>query len=511
MQSVAERFAYSVEMQSLLYWLVAIVLLGCPKVRADFGIAPTISGASIVQQYTQRVLDETNGIVSAYGDITLDGPVPEFNEAAVALKAVLEQVVIFVQPIAQSLGVLARNSVGPVETLFGDVDTKIGAMLTFISGQAQTLLATVEAKVSVYVKSELSDLLTAIRTTITELRSALSTLRTAVISARTNRATNSNVQTYVKPSQVLLVQTKTLQLYSDLPQGEFTAIESARTINQANIFVQIGLSVSSGTTLSEFWEGEMLKDYQRLADFLGKLKLLVDTEIPLVNQRIALFAQTFGALTTPIGAQYTEIGTVFGKITSGTDGNVLNAYKTIVSSAMAFIQELLRDFFPPIEPSIMLLAKVLIQRGPNGDYCFETYFPKIEQYLLSGEMTVLTCLSTELDREKALVEALLEVIYQLHFFLEDTNAYLQTCYRLSKFDTPLANECLQEHTQFNELIPCTAIKEYATMLQLLCKGVDSLRYRLWACLSRDTIQFPLQAQDIFASIEQCRQSGAAQG
>uniref|UniRef100_A0A182MYN0 Uncharacterized protein n=1 Tax=Anopheles dirus TaxID=7168 RepID=A0A182MYN0_9DIPT len=479
----------------------------CHKVSGDFGIGPVISGATVVEQYCKLTLDAASGIVSAYGDITLDGPVPVFNEAAVSLKAVFEQVVNYVQPIGQSLAILALDDIGPAETLFGDVDTKIGNMLSFIAGSAQTLLATVQVKVGSYVKSELNDLLTTIKTSLTELRSALSALRTAVISARTNRATSANVQNYVKPSQVLLVQTKTQKLSSDLPSGTYSAIESARTINQANIFVQTGLAVASGSTMSEFWEGEMLKDYQRVIDLLQQLKQLVALEVPLVNGRIAQFAQDFSTLTTPIGTQYAEISTVFGKITSGTDGNVLNAYKTIVSSATAMIGELLRNFFTPIQPAIMRLATVLIQRGPNGDFCFETYFPKIEQYLYSAEMYVLTCLSTEADREKALVEALLEILYQLHFFLEDTNAYLKTCYRLSQFDTPLATECLQEHTHFNELIPCTAMKEYATMLQLLCKEVDSLRYRLWACVSRDTASFPLQAADMLAKIEKCQQYG----
>ncbi|XP_049298197.1 uncharacterized protein LOC125771539 [Anopheles funestus] len=418
-----------------------------------------------------------------------------------------EAIVNFVQPIAQSIATLAPNDVGPAENLFGDADTKIATMLTFITGNAQTQLATIQQKVSVFVRNELNDILNTIKATLTELRSALSSLRTAVISARTNRATSSNVHTYVKPSMVVLVQTKTLQLATDLPAAAFSAIETARTINQANIFLETGISVSSGTTLAELWESEMLKDYEKIINFLNSLITLVDTEIPLVNERIAMFAETFSPLTTPLEEKYSEIDTVYDQITTGTEDNVLNAYKTLVSSALGYIRNLLIVYFPPIEPAIKRLSEVLVQRGLYADYCYETYYPKVEQYLFSGEMAMLSCLNTELEREKYLMEALVEVLYQMQFFLEDTNAHLKICYRLSLFDTPLANECLQEHTEFSEPIPCTAIKEYATMLQLLCKEVDSLRFRLWACVSRDTVTFPLEAQDILAGIEKCQLSG----
>ncbi|XP_035896917.1 uncharacterized protein LOC118505353 [Anopheles stephensi] len=489
------------------YIALAFVLLQVAHVQADFGITPAISGATTVEQYSRRIRDEANGIVSAYEDIALEGPTPAFNEAAAALKAMFEQIVIFVQPIAQSIGTLALNDVGPAEDLFGDADTKINAMSTFITGSAQTQLATIQTKVSIYVRTELNDILNTIKTTLTELRNALSALRTAVISARTNRATTSNVQNYVKPSMVVLVQTKTLQLATDLPAASFSAIETARTINQANVFIQTGITVSSGITLSELWESEMLKEYENIINFLERLKTLVGTEIPLVNGRIAQFAQAFSPLTTPLLSKYSEIDTVYGKITSGTGDNVLNAYKTLVSSAIGYINNLLNNFYPPIEPAIKRLSEVLVQRGKYSDFCYETYYPKVEQYLFSGEMSLLTCLNAELDREKSLMEAIVEVIYEMQFFLEDTNAHLNTCYRISLFNTPLANNCLEEHTEFSELIPCTAIKEYATMLQLLCKEVDSLRFRLWACVSRDTASFPLEAKDILANIEKCQQFG----
>uniref|UniRef100_A0A182T165 Protein TsetseEP domain-containing protein n=1 Tax=Anopheles maculatus TaxID=74869 RepID=A0A182T165_9DIPT len=441
------------------YIALCFVLFEVHTVRGDFGISPVISGATIVEQYARRIRDEANGVVSAYEDIALEGPWPPFNDAAAALKAMFEQIVVFIQPIAQSIGTLALNDVGPAENLFGDADTKINAMSTFISGSAQTQLAAIQTK------------------------------------------------TYVKPSMVVLVQTKTLQLATDVPAATFSAIESARTINQANVFIQTGLTVASGTTLSELWESEMLKDYEKIINFLQRLKTLVGTEIPLVNGRIAQFAQAFSPLTTPLLSKYSEIDTVYGKITSGTGDNVLNAYKTLVSSAIGYVHDLLDNFYPPIDPAIKRLSEVLVQRGQYSDFCYETYYPKVEQYLFSGEMSLLTCLNAELEREKNLMEAIEEVIYEMQFFLEDTNAHLKTCYRISLFDTPLANQCLQEHSEFSELIPCTAIKEYATMLQLLCKEVDSLRFRLWACVSRDTARFPLEAKDILANIEKCQQFG----
>ncbi|XP_052890177.1 uncharacterized protein LOC128298467 [Anopheles moucheti] len=487
--------------------LVAVVLLEVDTARGDFGIAPAIQGSTAVEMYARRIRDEASGVANAYGDITLDGPSDAFNQAALALKTMFEQIVNSVLPIAQAIATLAPDDVGPAENLFGDVDTKIASMLTFINGDAQTQLATIQTKVSVYVRKELNDILNSLKITLGELRTALNTLRTAVISARTNRANSTNIQYYVKSSMVVMVQTKTLQLSTDLPAATFSAIESARTINQANLFIQIGITVSTGTMLADLWESEMLKAYEKIVGFLDQLRALVASEIPKVNARMALFAQVFSPLTTPLGTKYGEISTVYGKITTGTGDNVLNAYKTLVASALGYISNLMRVFFPPIEPVIKRLAEVLVQRGPYSDYCYETYYPKVEQYLYSGEMNVLTCLNTELEREKYLMEAVMEVIYELQFFLEDTEAYLKVCYRLSLFDTALANQCLQEHTEFSEPIPCTAIKEYAVMLQLLCKEVDSLRYRLWACVSRDTVRFPLEAKDILANVEKCQQYG----
>ncbi|XP_053679072.1 uncharacterized protein LOC128729866 [Anopheles nili] len=496
-------------MRSLRYLAAVIVLLQCHYANGDFGIAPTISGAANVDQYARQIRDEVNAIV--FGDIIVNGPVAAINEAAAALKAVFEKTAAVALPISQALVTLALNDVGPAETLFSDVDTKIDAMAAFISGNAQTLLATVQTKVSVYVRNELNDTLVTLQKSLTKLKNALAVLRNQVIEARNKGATSANVNTYVDSSVVEQVYTGTLDFATDFPAMAYTALESARTINQANLIYQIGINAANGKMLTESWETEMLQDYNKIISSLQQLQVLAERTIPKVGARVALFAQIFNPLTKPLGTLYGEIGTVYGKVTTGTNDNVLNAYKTLVTSAIGYIQDLLKLFFPPIEPVIKLLAEILIQRGPYSDFCYEKFYPHVENYIFLGELTILNCLDVEFSREKILMEAIFEVIYQLNFFLEDTEGYLAICYRLSLFDETLANNCLMEHTDFSATIPCTAMKEYATLLLLLCKEVDSIRYRLWACMSRDSTQFSRDASDLLMRVDQCRASLSSQG
>uniref|UniRef100_A0AAG5DL78 Secreted protein n=1 Tax=Anopheles atroparvus TaxID=41427 RepID=A0AAG5DL78_ANOAO len=493
--------------------VLAFALLGCHVVRGDFGIPPAIDGATAIQQYATNVINQASEVENSYGNIPLDGPVPAFNEAGEALKAVYQRLVDLLNPIAQSLRTLAVNDVGPVETLFGDTDSKIATMQTFITNASPALLATVQAKVSVNVRNELFDILTSINGSLGSLKSSLTALRTGVINARTAAASNggvytsSNIQNNVKSTLVFSVQTAATRLQANLPSAMYSAQESVRTITEANQFVETGVRVASGDSVNELWEVELLRDYQRIVDFNGELEALVNSELPLVTDRLGMFAADFGVLVGPLGTQYGEVASVFGQIVAGTELNVLNGYKTLTKTATGFIAELLVQFFQPIEPVIRRLAEILVQRTPYADYCYATFYPKVLQYLLSGEMTVSSCLDIELGRAKALMEALLEVIYELQFFLEDTNEYLHICYRLSLFDEQLASECLQEHSDFSEVIPCTAIKEYAVLLQLLCKEVDSIRFRLWACMSRDAPDYPILASQLLTDIETCRISG----
>ncbi|KFB49706.1 hypothetical protein ZHAS_00018259 [Anopheles sinensis] len=485
----------------------------CHTVVGDFGIPPVIADAITLQQYANIVLDDVQSIENAYADIPTDGPDPDFNAAGVALKAVFVQIIDLMRPIGQSLGTLAVNDVGPVETLFGDTDTKIGAMLTFITNSFPGLLVPIEPTVSVYVRNELFDIVQTSRGNLVRLRSALNSLRTGVINARTAAAanggvyTNSNIQNNVRPTLVAAVLKATLDLHAGLPSVELSASESARTILKANFFFESATSVASGDSINEVWEGELLKDYQLIMDFKEDLKALVDSELPLVKTRLGSFATDFDALVDPLDTQYDEVSTVFGKVLTGIDVNVLNGYKTLVASANKFVNDVVVQFFPPIAPAIKLVSQSLVSRGPYGEYCYEMFYPKVNDYLSSGELSLVSCLNIEIERQKTLREAVLEVIYELKFFLEDTNEYLSTCYRLSKFDEELANECLQEHTEFSAIIPCTTINEYATLLELLCKEVDSIRFRLWSCMSRDTLQFPITASQMLLQIESCRISG----
>ncbi|XP_040170046.1 uncharacterized protein LOC120904250 [Anopheles arabiensis] len=490
-------------MRWLQYFVVLFVILDTCTVRGDFGLKIAVSGSSVLEQYALRIRDDCNLIETTSGEIVLDGPSVALNEAAVALKTMFDQIVFYVKPIGLSVATLAADDVGPVETVFNNANKTIVAFAAFINSSAPALLATIQTKVSYNVRLELNNILNSLKTSTADLGSALSALRTGVISARNNNATSTNVSNYVKPSMVSLAQTKTLLVSTDLSAPSFSAVESARTINQANLGIQIGISIESGTMLTEMWEGMLLKDYERINASLQQVTTLVAREVPLVSGQIAQFDSTYSPLTSVLSAKYSEINSVYGNVTNGTADNVLNAYKTLVSSAIGYIKALIESFYPPIKPVITRLAEVLIQRGKNSDFCYESYYPMVEQYLLSGQLSIITCLNTELEREKYLLEALLEINYQLQFFLEDANAYLKTCYRISQFDNPLTSQCLQEHKDFSDLIPCTAIKEYATMLQLLCKEVDSLLFRLWSCVSRDTIRFPLEAKDILVQVNMC--------
>ncbi|XP_058127840.1 uncharacterized protein LOC131285825 [Anopheles ziemanni] len=500
-------------MFSTLSIALALTLLQCHTVLGDFGIPPVITDALTLQEYANNVVDEVQAIENSSADIPTDGPEPDFNAAGVALKAVFEQIVVLMRPIGQSLGNLAVNDVGPVETLFGDTDTKIGAMLTFIANTLPGLLVPIEPTVSIYVRNELYDMGQTIKGSLGKLRSALNSLRTGVINARTAAASNrgvytsSIIQNNVKSSLVDAVLKATLDVHANLPSVELSASESARTILTANFFFESATAIASGESINEVWEGELLNDYQLIMDFKAELQALVDSELPLVKSRLGSFATEFSALVDPLDTQYDEVSSVFGDVLTGIDANVLNGYKTLVASANNFINDVVEHFFPPIEPAIKQVSQSLISRGPYGEYCYETFYPKVEVYLSSVEMSVVGCLNTEIDRQKSLREALLEVIYELKFFLEDTNEYLNTCYRVSQFDEQLGNECLEEHTDFSTIIPCTTIKEYATLLELLCKEVDSIRFRLWRCMSRNTAQFPIAASNMLLQLEACRISG----
>ncbi|XP_058065716.1 uncharacterized protein LOC131215342 [Anopheles bellator] len=490
--------------------LLGVLLLQLHAASGDFGLPVIIGGASIVDNSGAQVERTLEDITSAYGYIPTDGPVVAFNEAAIAVQAILAQVVLELEPIASTLRALATDDEGPVEPLFDNVTSNIDTTRAFLATPAQALLTTVQTEVSVYVRDELNDFLTTIDGSLSDLRGSLVTLRTGVIAARTAASANDDdysAAQNVSPALVVDVQTKTQALRSNLTDASVIAFETERTIVMANGFVGSSNASAEATFLKELLDTGLFADYSQVVAQLTNLTTLVGTELPLVNGTLRQFAANFSQLITSLGQQYGAVQTTYGRVTAGIADNLLNAYKMLFSTAAGFIDAFVRNFYPPIEPAIMSVATTLVQRGPFADQCFDEYYALIENYLSGGEQTVESCLDDELSREKTLAEALLELIYQLSSPFEDIDQNLTVCYRLSLSDASSATGCLQELSTYSQPLPCTATKEYATLLQLLCKEVDSLRYRLWACMSRDTTDYPAQAAQIVLDAASCPTTG----
>ncbi|ETN61466.1 hypothetical protein AND_006873 [Anopheles darlingi] len=494
---------------SLVLGLVAI-LVQFHSTNGSFGIPPTIAGVAVLMSYASQIGTELSSLQLQMASIPNDSPRVEFNEGGAAVLALLNQTQLLIQPIGPAIRTLAPDNVGPAETLFAAVDTRIDAARTFINGTAQTMLATVETKVSSVVRRNMNFFLTAINGTLVELKTALANLRTGVINARTAASkssagyTPSLIAQNVRPSMVQAVQDKTLQLSGNIPAGTEIARATARILTKANDFLRRTLLEQNSTELQVMWDTELFKDYTLGTVEVTSLTSLVDNEIPSVKGTLGSFPASFATVTANLTASYNEVDNTYEQVTAGVDSNLLNAYKTLVSTTFTMLDDFVQQIVPPIQVSITNVTTVLVQQLDRAEICFAAYYPQIDQYIITADASGIGCLDVEIQRQKNMLAVVLETLGQMHYFLEDANEHLQICLRLSHFDDSLTNACLKEFADFTRPISCTTQKQYATILQLLCKEVDSIRFRLWSCLAPTLDDLRRLIVDIQRGFDSCR-------
>ncbi|XP_050098724.1 uncharacterized protein LOC126579307 [Anopheles aquasalis] len=494
---------------SVVLALVAL-LVQLHSTHGDFGIPPTISGVAVLMSYANQIDNELSALQLQMSAIPNDSIRPQFNEAGAAILAVLNQTKVLIQPIGTAIHLLAPDDVGPAETLFGAVNTRIDAALAFINTTAQTMLVTVETKVSSAVRSKLNFFLNAINVTLGDLKTALAALRTGVINARTAASvsstgyTSSLVTQNVHPAMVSAVQYKTLQLSGNIPAGAEIARATARILTKANNFIARTLVGMNSSALQMLWDTELFADYTVGTVQLATLTTFVDNAIPSVKSTLGMFAANYSVATANLTTSYDDVDNTYEQVTAGVDSNLLNAYKTLVSTTFTLVDDFVQQIVPPIQTSIINVTTVLVQQLDRAELCFAAYYPQIDQYIITADASGIGCLDVEIQRQKNMLAIVLETLGQMHYFLEDADDYLQICLRVSRFDESLGNACLKEFSDYTRPIVCTTQKEYATILQVLCKEVDSIRYRLWSCLAPTLDDLRRLIEMIHSGFESCR-------
>ncbi|XP_035786940.1 uncharacterized protein LOC118464000 [Anopheles albimanus] len=494
---------------SLVLGLVTI-LVQLHSVHGDFGIPPTISGVAVLMSYANQITSELSALQLQVANIPNDSVRPQFNEAGAAIVAILNETQVLIQPIGPAIRLLAPDDVGPAETLFEAVDTRIDAAIGFINGTGQTMLATVETKVSSVVHRNLNFFLSAINVTLGELKTALATLRTGVINARTAASRSSSGYTpslitqNVRPAMISAVQDKTLQLSGNIPAGAEIARATVRILTKANEFIARTLVGKNSTELKLLWDGELFPDYTRGTTDLAFLTTFVDNAIPSVKSTLGKFAANYSTVTGNLTTSYDEVDETYEQVTAGVDSNLLNAYKTLVSITFTMLEDFVQQIIPPIQASIINVTTVLVQQLDRAEICFAAYYPQIDQYIITADASGIGCLDVEIQRQKNMIGVVLETLGMMQYFLEDADDHLQVCLRVSLFDESLANACLKEFSDFTRPIVCTTKKQYATILQVLCKEVDSIRYRLWSCLAPTLDDLRRLIESIHTGFQSCR-------
>uniref|UniRef100_A0A182W710 Protein TsetseEP domain-containing protein n=1 Tax=Anopheles minimus TaxID=112268 RepID=A0A182W710_9DIPT len=493
----------------LFGWLLLGVSIGHAEPVPDFAINAAISGSATVSTLaleTKILFQNVGGTV-----FQVQSGYQRLANVKAAMSTIATQISTAGIAITQAISTMSLNYSGPIATHFDSISNAISSLQNIITSGLSGQLNTLNQLIDNYVSAKLGDSFRTMTQTLNSLAQAVANLRTAVTNARNAAGSSPTVSStiarrYVTTRVVSDITNAVRLLKSDVPILVFivrTTLGSIQTADEylTGIADEANLRVNDVNQLGSTFSTDV-------NDFVGTVKT-VTTTLTTAHDTLT---QTYGAtlqekvqtdtnLKTVVDGLLSEINTIFNNGVS-VGSTIDTTFATYLQLVLALDDDLSTFYGTSMCAVIKNLLQVLIENGPNAQFCFSKFGQKVFNFFVLHTYDSADCYRLQLSRFDKLRTGVVNIVQLMLHDIDDFIEYVERC------------------TLFNDLQNCAPFlgTEYTTLLtytteksdylfRLLTKETNASYLRLAGCFSNSKHLLVLDAESMNIEIDTCEVNG----
>uniref|UniRef100_A0A182QSI4 Protein TsetseEP domain-containing protein n=1 Tax=Anopheles farauti TaxID=69004 RepID=A0A182QSI4_9DIPT len=476
----------------------------------DFAINAAISGSATVSTLAleTKALFQSISLVP----LQLKSGYKRLETVTTALEQIATQLVTTGATLAQAISTMTLNNSGPIPTFFNDISNAISTLQAIISSGLNGQMNTLTQNIDSYVTIKLQDSFRTLIGTLNSLSQTLTALRTAVTNARTASGSSPTVSATVArrfvTSRIVADFTSSVRLLkSDVPILVFILRTTMGSFQNADVYL---ISITAEAKLRE----QDVADYgtayaTEVNSYASTLKTNTTTELGTPYQAVkqayatdlkttvetdANFKSTVDGMFTKMDGLFADSPTV-----SGTIDNTFSAY---LQQILALDDDLAAFYGTSMCSLIQDLVQVLIENGPNAQFCFSKFGQKVFNLFVTHTYDVTDCYRLQMFRLERLRTTAYYFVKLILHDIEDVVENVQHCIRIADYQqcVPfLGSEYLKLFTYTTEK------RDY--LYRLLEKETQGSYLRMAGCYSNSKHLLILDAELMQSDIDYCDING----
>ncbi|XP_061516745.1 uncharacterized protein LOC133393869 [Anopheles gambiae] len=478
--------------------------------RPDFAINGTVATSVTVRtaanELGAKIINAGNGTVELTSGYT------ELTTLRTALQFIGDEIVRVAGPLASQLTNLSTDNVGPIDTVYGAINTTILQFEALISGGLNGTIANITTATGnyTYIAKQFHDTFNNTKTTLGELRMALEQLRLNVTKAKSMAGTANPIPpaiilTYVPATTVNAVIAQIRILRDRVSTMTFVIDSSLENLKFADRFIfslkdeivrnadryplsyqafQINLGVEQSKVYSILATGPgcTINFNISIQNELEANQQYTDNLAPKLNNLYVAYE----AIATEADKTNTSFAAYSGKV------------PTLIGNRTT-------ELALSLCPSLRTVLQVQIANAGYSDFCFSKYSSIV---LSQAALTIDAfdvCFEKELLRLMNLSTIIERMLMQLSFNTADLLSNLQVCLRIA--DPTAEGACYTKIAPYYAVLATKVTAHTATAINLVNAETKASYNRLGACLYSSLSVTAVSAEEISAEASKCLDVG----
>ncbi|XP_053666067.1 uncharacterized protein LOC128715211 [Anopheles marshallii] len=491
----------------LCCWL--FLNIGRAEPAPDFAINVAITGSGTVSSLAL----ETKVLYQTVGGTVLDlqAGYKRLETAKVAMTSIANQLSAAGVTLSQAISTMALNNSGPIATYFDSITNAISALQTLITTGLTGQINTLNGIINTYVSAKLRDTFHTMSLTLATLSQSVASLRAAVTSARTAAGSSPTVSStiakkYVTTRIVSDITNGVRLLKSDVPILVYIVRSTLGSFQTADQYL-VGIADEANLRVNDV--NQLGSSYSNdVNDFVGTVKTAT-ADLPSAYSKLTQSygdtlqskVQSDADLKPVVEGILSEIGAIFDDSIS-IEGTIDSVFATHLQLVLALDDDLLTFYGTSMCAIIQSLLQVLIENGPNAQFCFSKFGQKVFNFFVLHTYDAADCFRLQLARLDQLRTGVSSIVQLMLHDIDDFIANVESC------------------TLFNDIQNCASFlgPEYQTLFtyttqkrdylyRLLTKETNASYLRLAGCFSNSKHLLMLDAETMRTDIDSCELNG----
>ncbi|XP_052898292.1 uncharacterized protein LOC128305048 [Anopheles moucheti] len=491
----------------LCCWL--FLNIGTAEPAPDFAINVAISGSSTISSLaleTKVLYQSVGGTV-----LQLQGGYQRLENAKAAMTTIANQLSSASVTLTQAISTMALNNNGPIATYFDSVTNAISTLQILITTGLTGQINILNDIINTYVSAKLRDSFHTMSQSLAILSRSVANLRAAVTSARTAAGSSPTVSStiarkYVTPTIVADVTNGVRLLKSDVPSLVYivrSTLGSFQTADQylVDIADEANLRVNDVNQLGSSYSNDV-------NEFAGTVKTVTADLTTAYNKLTQSYGdmlqsnvQANANLKPVVEGLLSKIGSIFDDSVT-IEGTIDSVVATHLQLVLALDDDLITFYGTSMCSIIQSLLQVLIENGPNAQFCFSKFGQKVFNFFVLHTYDSADCFRLQFARLDQLRTGVSSIVQLMLHDIDDFIANVEGCTLFNN----IQNCASFLGTEYQTLFTYTTQKrDYLS--RLLTKETNSSYLRLAGCFSNSKHLLMLDAQSMKTDIDSCELNG----